>query len=117
MDDLKNMKSNEIGTITEKELNNVISRVVNEVKPEKIILFGSYAYGQPNRESDLDLLVVCETDLPPRKRALAIRRCFWKTGIPVDVIVHTPDEYERLKNDSNSFVGEIHRKGKVLYGR
>lgn len=116
MDKIMNCRVDQIQGITKEELDTVISKVVDKIRPEKIILFGSYAYGQPNSESDLDLLVICETDLPPRKRGLDIRRCFWKTGIPVDVIVHTPEEYERLKDDSFSFVGEILRKGKVLYG-
>lgn len=83
-------------------------------KPKKIILFGSYAYGQPKQDSDVDLLMIKKTSDPfieRQKKAHALLR----TTTPVDVFVLTPEEFERTKNH-NLFIKEIAETGKVIYG-
>jgi predicted nucleotidyltransferase len=83
--------------------------------PEKIILFGSYAYGRPHEESDVDLLVIMPTSDPIAQSVridLAFERPF-----SLDVIVRTPKQIERAmkEGDCDWFLREVVEKGKVLY--
>jgi len=55
-------------------LKEIINKIITEFSPQKIILFGSYAYGHPTADSDIDLLIVMDTDLMPHKRAVPVRR-------------------------------------------
>jgi predicted nucleotidyltransferase len=87
--------------------------VAERFDPDKIILFGSYAYGTPDEDSDVDLLVV----MPARdERAqatrirLAVERCF-----PMDLIVRTPENLRRRLEEGDWFLREIVSKGKILY--
>jgi uncharacterized protein len=88
-------------------------RIAAHFQPEKIILFGSYAYGKPHSESDVDLLVIMETrnaiDQSVRI-SLAFERPF-----SFDLIVRTPWQIERGLKDDDWFLREITEKGKVLY--
>jgi uncharacterized protein len=97
-----------------------INRIVSELKPEKIILFGSYAYGTPTPDSDVDLLVVVETNGRNKETYRAVSRLLYPRQFPVDIIVKTPTEVEEaLKGgvDNAFFIREIVKKGKVLYDR
>ena len=102
--------------ITEELIQEVKNRIVSGVHPEKIILFGSYAYGTPTKDSDLDLLVIMPTDEPMHKRVLKIRKMLRDFRIPKDIMVYTPQEVEKWKNASTAFVTSILKKGKVIYG-
>ncbi len=93
----------------------VIERLARALNPQKIILFGSYAYGQPTPDSDVDLLVVWETDLPPRQRVLAVSRLLYPRSFPVDILVKTPQELQQ-ELSHNFFLREIVSRGKVIYG-
>jgi uncharacterized protein len=88
-------------------------RIAERFQPEKIILFGSYAYGKPHEESDVDLLVIMRTrnaiDESIRIK-IAFERLF-----SLDLIVRTPWQIERGLKDDNWFLREIVEKGKVLY--
>jgi uncharacterized protein len=88
-------------------------RIAERFKPDKIILFGSYAYGKPHKESDVDLLVIMRTrnaiDQSIRI-SLAFERPF-----SFDLIVRTPWQIERGLKDENWFLREIIEKGKILY--
>lgn len=104
-------------------VDDTIKKAVNyireKISPEKIYLFGSYAKGNPTKDSDLDFFIIKETDLPKPKRA-ALLYTLDKTKkigsiIGMDFIVYTPQEYEMMKNEPNSIVGEIIRSGKLLY--
>ena len=103
--------------ITEELIQEVKNRIVSGVHPEKIILFGSYAYGTPTKDSDLDLLVIMPTDEPMHKRVLKIRKILRDFRIPKDIMVYTPQEVEKWKNASTAFVTSIQKKGKVIYGQ
>src|SRR5260370_30179413 len=88
-------------------------RIAERFQPEKIILFGSYAYGKPHEESDVDLLVIMRT-----KNAIdqSIRICLaFEQLFSLDLIVRTPWQIERGLKDDNWFLREIMEKGKVLY--
>lgn len=93
----------------------VVRRIVKSAHPEKIILFGSYAYGMPYRGSDLDLLVVMESNLPRYKRAVPIYNALAGLLIPKDVVVYTPKEIESWKEVPQAFITTVMRKGKVIY--
>jgi predicted nucleotidyltransferase len=94
-----------------------VQRIVRELAPEKIILFGSYAYGSPTSDSDVDLLIVMETDAPSKERSWAVSRLLLPRPFPVDILVKTPQEIARALTKGDFFVREIIERGKVLYER
>ncbi|VVB92094.1 Nucleotidyltransferase domain protein [uncultured archaeon] len=102
--------------ITDELIQKIKNRIVSGVHPEKIILFGSYAYGTPTKDSDLDLLVIMPSDEPMHKRILQIRKLLRDFRIPKDIIVYTPEEVENWKGASAAFITSVMRKGKVIYG-
>lgn len=94
-----------------------VADIVNQLKPyhpEKIILFGSYAYGQPHDDSDVDLILIKRTKEPFLDRMVKIQSLL-RTTTPVDAFVFTPEEFERAK-DSSLVVHEAVERGKVIYG-
>lgn len=104
-----------ISEVSESVLNEVVNRVVNAVHPEKIMLFGLQAYGQPHRASDLDLLVVMESDLPRYKRSVPIYRALAGFLIPKDVLVYTPEEIAAWDEVPQAFVTTAMKQGRVIY--
>ena len=95
-----------------------IGRIALELKPEKIILFGSYAYGNPTPDSDVDLLVIMKTRAKQIDRYLAVSNLLYPREFPVDIIVKTPKEIQsELKKKGNFFMREVLTKGKVVYER
>ncbi len=94
-----------------------IERLIREVDPEKIILFGSYAYGNPTPDSDVDLLVIMETEARRIERYLAVSRLLYPRRFPVDIIVKTPSEVREALEKKDAFLCEIIEKGIVLYER
>jgi len=102
--------------INEELIKEIKNRIVSEVHPEKIILFGSYAYGTPTKDSDVDLLVIMPSNEPMHKRIFRIRKLLRDFRVPKDVIVYTPQEVNDWKDVSNAFITSIVRKGKVIYG-
>ncbi len=95
----------------------VVQRLVAALRPEKIILFGSYAYGKPTSDSDVDLLVVMETSAPDKERYLSVCRQLRPRPFPVDILVRTPQEIARALDKGDFFIQEITSRGKVLYER
>jgi predicted nucleotidyltransferase len=95
----------------------IITRIVSTIKLEKLILFGSYAHGDPTKDSDLDLLVVVKRSKQPRyKRAREIRKLLWGiSDIPKDILVYTEDEIEEWKDVEEAFITTVLREGRVLY--
>ena len=100
-----------------KSLRPAIKKVVQELKPEKIILFGSYAYGIPNPHSDVDLLVIMKTKASLKDRSWAVSRLLLPRPFPVDILVKTPKEVEKALSSGDFFLKEIFTRGKVLYDR
>ena len=89
-------------------------RIADEFQPHRIILFGSYAYGRPNEDSDVDLLVILPFDGKPVRKAIEIRSKV-NSRIPIELVVRTPQQLaERIANN-DWFMQEIVRKGRVLY--
>jgi len=100
--------------LTTKTIKNFALRVAKQFNPEKIILFGSYAYGKPSKDSDVDLLVVLDHQGSAIKKASDIRLAL-PADVPVDVIVRTPKRIQERLAINDYFMREIIERGKVLY--
>ena len=100
--------------IPQKAIDEVVQQIVEKFKPQKIILFGSYARGNPSPESDVDMLVVMDTPLKEVQQAIQIcQQIEYRFGL--DLIVHTPKHLaERLKM-GDWFLRDVVKEGKVLY--
>ncbi len=102
----------------EETLNQIKNNLEREFKPESIFLFGSYAWGNPDKNSDLDLLVIVEeSQLPPARRASIAYRCLRNIPYPLDVLVKTRKEVDKYSNVPASLEYKILNKGKLIYGR
>jgi predicted nucleotidyltransferase len=106
-----------IEPVTEDLLAEVAAHIVEALAPERIILFGSYANGEPTADSDIDLLIVMETTERPAVRRQAVSRLFRRRRFPLDIIVRTPAEVEEALQQTDPFIREILQKGRVLYER
>lgn len=96
-------------------LADIEQRLVAALHPEKIILFGSYAYGEPNKDSDIDLLVIVpRSEEPSHRRAQMAHSALSDIKIPTDVLVMTREEVSRKATVPSSLVTLVLRKGKVL---
>lgn len=103
--------------VTQKQIEKIVKRIASNHNPEKIILFGSYAYGVPTEDSDLDLLVVVENSEQPRyRRARGIRKHLWGIAeVPKDILVYTQEEIDEWKEVEEAFITSTIRRGRVLY--
>jgi predicted nucleotidyltransferase len=102
--------------ISEELLCEVTRRLIVELQPEQIILFGSRAWGTPREDSDVDLLLI----LSPGAESVAdlelrARRCLRGLGIAKDILVRTRDQIERLRDVRASLEAEVLSRGRVLY--
>ena len=97
-----------------RQLRRLCERIVREFKPEKIILFGSHAYGQPTPESDLDLLVVMQFEGDPLEQAVVMLN---RLGVllPIDLLVRTPQQIQQRLEIGDRFIGDIIERGQVMY--
>ena len=95
----------------------VVRFIAETYDPEKIILFGSYAYGNPGPVSDVDLLVVMDTQLTERQQRLEISRALHSRPFGIDIIVRTPANLADRVANRDYFLREIVTKGKVMYAR
>ena len=101
----------------EERLQDVTKRIVEAFAPQRIILFGSYAYGQPNLDSDVDLLIVMESDERPAARATRVSRLLRPRPFPMDIVVRTPQEIQDRLEIGDYFIREALEQGRVLYER
>ena len=92
----------------------IAQQIADRFKPQKIILFGSYAYGTPKPESDLDLLVVMDTPIKEIQQAQQIRQ-FLNLLFGIDLVVHTPANLAKRLELGDLFLKEVISQGKVLY--
>ncbi|OHB85319.1 MAG: hypothetical protein A2Z38_06960 [Planctomycetes bacterium RBG_19FT_COMBO_48_8] len=100
-------------------IDRMTQRIVHEVHPQRILLFGSWARGEANQDSDIDLLVVEREPFGParsrRQEAARIWRCLSEFRIPTDILVYSVSELMHWKDSSNHVVGRALKEGKVLY--
>jgi len=99
----------------EEELRRIIALLVEKYQPEKIVLFGSLATGRINEWSDIDLLIIKETEKRPLDRATDIRAMLNYPRIAMDIFVYTPEEVKYLVGEGSQFIAEILEQGKILY--
>lgn len=95
----------------------ITKRIVENIHPEKVILFGSYAYGEPTLDSDIDLLVGMKSRKRSIENAMAIDKLFSNRRFGMDILVRTPRELKGRLDLGDMFLEEITEKGKVLYER
>ena len=104
--------------LDENLLTEITQRLAAEFQPEEILLFGSHAWGVPQPDSDLDLLVIVSTsDQRPTRRASRAYRCLRGIMAPLDILVKTRAEVERHRPIYASLVSRILEEGKLLYGQ
>jgi len=97
----------------------IVKKLVAEYEPERVVLYGSYAYGNPDRDSDIDLLIIKETPDRFIDRWTTVHRILNGThpSIPLEPVVLTPAELDQRLAAGDQFVADILDKGKVLYAR
>jgi predicted nucleotidyltransferase len=120
MSGLLQRRSQEIddsGHISMHAIQHIANIIAEKFDPEKIILFGSHAYGDPKPWSDVDLLVVMATDLAPREQRVKISRALSPHPFGIDIIVRTPADLERRLALGDFFLREVVSKGKPIYER
>jgi predicted nucleotidyltransferase len=103
--------------VTEESLAVIVQRLVPALKPHKIIVFGSYSYGAPSPDSDLDLLVIADTQARPVDRYLRVSSLLRPRPFPLDILVKTPEEIKQAFAQGDPFIVEILTQGRVLYER
>jgi len=99
-----------------RELDRWLPLLIAHERPEKIVLFGSYCSGELSEWSDVDLVIVRETQAPFLDRTRRVLELL-KPRVGVDILVYTPSEFERLSRDRAFVREEIVRKGQVIYER
>ena len=98
-------------------IDTAVERLVTEFKPEQVWLFGSYAWGEPDEHSDLDLVVVVsESDESPIKRMQRAHGCLRNLRMPKDVLVKTRSEFDRFRDVRPSMTCKIVNEGRLLHG-
>jgi len=97
----------------------IVDQIKTEYEPEKIILYGSYAYGKPTEDSDIDLFIVKETDKRRVDRFVEVKRLIYEPGrrISISPLVYTPKEVQERLALGDGFVEEVLTRGEVLYAR
>jgi len=100
--------------VSKEKIKKFVEEIVRKFQPEKIILFGSYGYGKPDEESDVDLFVIMNTKKSSIAQEVEIRMEI-ERNFPLDLIVMTPEEIEKRIKQGDTFLQTILEKGEVLY--
>jgi predicted nucleotidyltransferase len=102
--------------VDNQNITEIVRQIATRFNPLKIILFGSYAYGIPNEDSDVDLLVIMDFNISPTRQAVKILKEL-DYHFPLDLILKTPSGMESRVALGDFFLQEVAEKGKVLYER
>ena len=103
--------------ITEKMISEMVSKIVDNFDPEKVILFGSMVWGKPKEWSDIDILVIMKYRGSSPKIAAKISTLAKPKLVPIDILVRTPQEIEKRVKIGDYFIKRILKGGKVLYDK
>ncbi len=95
----------------------MVRHIVERFHPERIILFGSHARGTTGQHSDVDLLIVMQPQGSKRRRAVEIHGLLAGMGVPKDVIVVTPEEFEAYRDAPGTVIRTAWQEGKILHDR
>ena len=106
-----------IRTITDDLVQEVTRKIVERFSPKRIIAFGSYARGQQNRDSDLDLIVELESEKPFWERTIEVGKLFVPRNWALDLLVYTPEEFAEEQRVFGTLPQMISNEMKVLYER
>lgn len=99
-------------------LDQAVKRLVTTYQPNTIYLFGSYAWGKPTEDSDLDLLIVVDhSDQDDYQRAVAGHHALWGLEIPKDLLVYTKKEFESEALDVTTLCHKVTKDGIKVYGK
>jgi uncharacterized protein len=102
----------------QKDLHTILETIKSRVRLERLYLFGSFAYGHPSRDSDLDLCIVGQTDKSKIEALRDIRTAlFAKSEHPLDFVFFTPAEFNARSQIRNSFEWQIDHSGQMIYGQ
>lgn len=93
----------------------IVDRLVKTIDPDRIVLFGSRARGDERSDSDLDLLVVKDSDDPPHRRVIPAYRALTGIGVPKEILWRTPAEINDWAGVQNYVATRALREGRVLY--
>jgi predicted nucleotidyltransferase len=102
--------------IPQEAIDYVVWQIAEKFQPLKIILFGSYAYGTPRPESDVDVLVIMDSPLKESELSFQIRKSI-EYNFGIDLVIKTPKDLKRRIDLGDVLLKEIVRKGKVVYER
>ncbi len=99
-------------------IDEVIRRLIKTYNPEAIYIFGSYAWGTPTEDSDLDLLIIVDkSDDKSFKRPIAGYDALFGMGISKDIIVYTKKEFDQKSSDITTLAYKIKNDGELVYAR
>ncbi len=101
--------------ITQEIINDIKNTIIKYENPKKIILFGSYATGKATDDSDLDFMVIKQTDDKIYKRGRDLKWELADYPFEIDLLIKTPDEFSKWSDIPISFNAKINNRGKVLY--
>ncbi|MEK6828173.1 MAG: nucleotidyltransferase domain-containing protein [Nanoarchaeota archaeon] len=106
------------GRKTSKLIKSMTKKIRDKYNPEKIILFGSYAYGRPKKDSDVDLLIIKRTNARHIDRSVKIREILKEENrfVAIEPLVYTPEEVNKRLKLEDDFIKTILEKGVILYG-
>ena len=99
------------------DVRTLITRIVETLEPERVVLFGSHARGDVAPRSDVDILVVADSNRPRYERAVPIYRAVADLPIELDILVYTPAEVREWSRVDQAFVTTALREGRILYER
>ena len=100
---------------TEQKIKDIIDKIVVNYNPDKIFLFGSFAWGNPTKDSDIDLLIIKKTSGSSRKLAQEIDESLFEREMPIDILVYSPKYLEERLSLGDFFIKKIVKDGKLLY--
>ncbi len=106
-----------MNAVKNQQIQEIADKIAEKFKPEKIILFGSYAWGKPTKDSDVDLFIIEKSDKSRRERQLELRSFLFGSPFPYDILAYTPEESEKRIQVGDFFIKNILNKGKILYER
>lgn len=100
-----------------KLLSKVVEKLISKYKPLSIILYGSYAQGNPTEDSDIDLLILKNTNKRRVDRFVQVKKIIYNPNnkIPISPLVYNPEELEERLRIGDDFIKEIYKKGTILY--
>ena len=120
--------TNEFGydNVMNMDINTVLDRLIYSLKPSdpyRIVLFGSYANGNPNENSDIDIMVILDNNHISRtyeerlNKKIFVRKLVLEINrkIPLDILVYSKEELNKIKEQGNYFIDEIEKTGKIIY--